>query len=423
MAANPYGLSAQDIQDLQQIAQHLPAGDPRVNKVNLLLNSAPTQFEQERDPANHRGVVASAWDTLKQIPAGIVHGIAQGGEMAQAEPIPGVPNQPIEETLTGQSMQADMEADARRKAQGRSAAYRAIAPVGESVGADVKGMEDAAEVGNARGVVGHAVGSAIPVVAGEAVKVISPEAVRAAAGKAGPAIRSGVTTVADVGAAVLDNDVAGSFSPRAAHIGKILGKMADALRKGKQVAPEDIGPMPEEGSYPVTTPSDVPLEQMPAEPTTAIEKELAYFAEKGDVKAQAALEQIQAQKPKIRASAEAARSKNTPADRLDDKMAAEAARADLESHGRAAYAEQRREFADRNSMDTPKWRRLAEHKAADVLEQAQQQVAQILEEAEKQAKTPKKFTETKPLKAMTPDDVTSLLEQSIAAAKAKKNAQ
>ncbi|HWR14949.1 MAG TPA: hypothetical protein VN577_08975 [Terriglobales bacterium] len=43
----PEALSAQDIQDLQQIAQSLPASDPRLRKISLLLNSQPTEFERE----------------------------------------------------------------------------------------------------------------------------------------------------------------------------------------------------------------------------------------------------------------------------------------------------------------------------------------------------------------------------------------
>lgn len=144
---------------------------------SVLQDSAhyDTHFEDERNPENQHGATHSAWDTLKQIPAGIVHGIAQGGEMSQAEPIPGVPNQPIEDTLTGQSMKADAEADARRKAEGRSVAYRAIAPVGEAVGVDVGGMEQAANIGNARGVIGHAVGSAIPPLTGAAIGELAPK--------------------------------------------------------------------------------------------------------------------------------------------------------------------------------------------------------------------------------------------------------
>lgn len=41
-------LSAAELQQLKEIAKSLPAGHPALNKVNLLLNSQPTQFEKER---------------------------------------------------------------------------------------------------------------------------------------------------------------------------------------------------------------------------------------------------------------------------------------------------------------------------------------------------------------------------------------
>lgn len=41
-------LSAAEIQQLKEIASALPAGHPALNKVNLLLNSQPTQFEKDR---------------------------------------------------------------------------------------------------------------------------------------------------------------------------------------------------------------------------------------------------------------------------------------------------------------------------------------------------------------------------------------
>src|SRR5271157_4546070 len=42
-------LSPQDISDLQEIAQKLPTGHPMQPKINTLLNSQPTQFEQQQD--------------------------------------------------------------------------------------------------------------------------------------------------------------------------------------------------------------------------------------------------------------------------------------------------------------------------------------------------------------------------------------
>lgn len=77
-------------------------------------------------------------------------------------------------------------ADTARKQAGRSAAYRAIAPLGELAGANVGGMEQAAAAGDPGAVLGHA--AAVP----------TAMALTAGLGKAGGAI---ARSVADSGAA------------------------------------------------------------------------------------------------------------------------------------------------------------------------------------------------------------------------------
>jgi hypothetical protein len=79
-----------------------------------------------------------------------------------------------QEDKTQAAAQSQAE-DQQRKAEGRSLPYRAIAPVGESVGANVPGMEAAARQGDTAGVMGHAVGSAVPVVAGTAIAEVAPK--------------------------------------------------------------------------------------------------------------------------------------------------------------------------------------------------------------------------------------------------------
>lgn len=64
--------------------------------------------------------------------------------------------------------------DTQRKEEGRGLAYRAAAPIAGLV-ADVPGMEQSAREGDTAGVLGHAVGSAAPVVAGEVIGAAAPK--------------------------------------------------------------------------------------------------------------------------------------------------------------------------------------------------------------------------------------------------------
>lgn len=72
--------------------------------------------------------------------------------------------------------------DVGRQLDNRSLPYRITAGAGEELGVDAKGMEDAANAGDTAGVFGHAVGSAIPAVAGAALGEIAPKVAPAAEG-------------------------------------------------------------------------------------------------------------------------------------------------------------------------------------------------------------------------------------------------
>lgn len=58
---------------------------------------------------------------------------------------------------TAQFLANTYQNDQARKAEGRSAVYRAIAPVGEAIGVNARGMEQAANKGDTSGVVGHTI--------------------------------------------------------------------------------------------------------------------------------------------------------------------------------------------------------------------------------------------------------------------------
>jgi hypothetical protein len=136
------------------------------DKVNDAVKDGGQIIPYNLDASHQKeGFWGAAWNTLKNIPAGMVKSIATGAEMANPSQPPGTPN-----TLPQQAIESAQQGVAQRQADNRSVAYQAIAPVGEMVGADVQGMEKAANAGDPGGVLGHAAGSAVPALAPLAVE-------------------------------------------------------------------------------------------------------------------------------------------------------------------------------------------------------------------------------------------------------------
>lgn len=140
---------------------------------HLLGNDQPTQFEQQRDPANQPGFWSSAWDTAK----GVARGIANM-PLSQNEALGQIPQQ---------AAQMGLDAAARKQA-GRSTAYQIAAPVAQMIvpGLNPAAMEQAADVGNSRAILGQA---AVPA-AMAAAPMIARGTVEAAAPKLAPALES-----------------------------------------------------------------------------------------------------------------------------------------------------------------------------------------------------------------------------------------
>lgn len=171
MADNPYGLSQQDIEDLKVIAQHLQPGDPRVGKVNLLINSVPTQFEQAHTPAERGSTLMSdLGGMVKSLPK-MAMDVGSGGVFGTIEQAKADYDAYKKYGKTATVMQ-----DEQRQAAGHGLAYRALAPVGaQAVGLNLPGMEASAERGDRGAVVEHA---AAPLVA----QAATAGAVKAASG-------------------------------------------------------------------------------------------------------------------------------------------------------------------------------------------------------------------------------------------------
>jgi len=68
-------LSAAELDQLKDIAKSLPPGHPAANKVNLLLNSQPTQFEKDRPGTgiNLEGAIGAGTETVKNLGRGVVN--------------------------------------------------------------------------------------------------------------------------------------------------------------------------------------------------------------------------------------------------------------------------------------------------------------------------------------------------------------
>jgi len=231
-------LSAQELQQLKEIAKALPAGHPAQNKVNLLLSSQPTQFEKERTPegsALWRGTKAVAGDVV-----GAIKGMAEAvpgmktirdigsGEFGKAalDVLPGV-----SETQNAFTRLRDIgHADTERKQAGYSPLYRGASAVGQASGViDPTAMEELAKHGDTAAIAGHTV---LPLI-GAAVG-----ADEALGGKARAALSKAKTTLPNIESP----DFAGITKKNPALTRLILGDRLSALKelfsKGKEETPK-----------------------------------------------------------------------------------------------------------------------------------------------------------------------------------------
>jgi hypothetical protein len=188
MADNQDILSPEDLLALHQTYIQLhAAGDPRADKLRNYLVVAgkealanpqanQTKFEQERDPANQPGMLSSAASEVGNIVKGI-----PAAAKALTHPV---------DTALGQAADLAIN-DQLRKNNGRSTGYRAAAAVAAPLGINTTGMERQADVGNAAGVAGTAIGDAVPyaapLAAGAASKALRP-VLSAASDRVAPAM-------------------------------------------------------------------------------------------------------------------------------------------------------------------------------------------------------------------------------------------
>jgi hypothetical protein len=257
----------------------------------------------------HPGFWAKAADDLK----GLLH-------PSGFSPYPGM-GQDEKAAAAGQSFEQDQ---ARQKA-GYSAPYRALAPVAQSVGVNVPGMEESAAEGDVGGVLGHAAAPAAMLGAGEAIghgagpvsevagRVV-PKAVRTAAhatnavlgdlpGAAGAAIGGYIGHATGIPEGTLSGVIIGR------ELGKVAGKALPTMKipgEGfglpNRVEPVETGPAvrystepPAEanalaqGGKAVTSPSDalgsIPVRSLSDLPPQAVHQALSELGPKAPLTA------------------------------------------------------------------------------------------------------------------------------------------
>jgi hypothetical protein len=139
---------------------------------HLMGFDKPTQFEQQRDPANQPGILSTAGSWLaRQVP----HSLADYGKAIAGPLVPGL--------SALQSNAGAAQGTAGALDRGQSVPYSVAAGLGSGVGVDAQKMEQAADVGNARGVIGEGTVPASMALAGplleRGIGAVAPKAAEA----------------------------------------------------------------------------------------------------------------------------------------------------------------------------------------------------------------------------------------------------
>lgn len=137
-------------------------------------------FEQQ--DGQHPGFWHALWEDAK----GMAQGMASTANATYAAQSGNPMPMAMQAANMAQGISDNMQ---HRKDEGRSLAYRSVAPVGDVLGVNTRGMEDAADQGDVAGVAGHA--SAVP--AAMAVSAGVPAAIELAKGGAARAALLGKT--------------------------------------------------------------------------------------------------------------------------------------------------------------------------------------------------------------------------------------
>lgn len=188
----------------------------------------PTQFEQERDPANQSGVVSTAMSRIKSM--------LTTAPQAQ-NPYPGMGT----DQKTAAFNQAQQEGQQEKNA-GYGSLYRAATIPAATVGVNVPAMEHQADIGNARGVLGEAAAPAALASAPAIHSVVAP-----AIGAAADAMKAGGAGVLNRTVGALKTDFSHGANPGAGYLegggtpALTMGSLADKAANVRSNAGAKIG--------------------------------------------------------------------------------------------------------------------------------------------------------------------------------------
>lgn len=141
----------------EQTPDFIPASLTPEMQLNKVRNATPTDFEIERNPENHRGLLGGIADEVTNFTTAIpgmvksaARGITPEGKLEHAASLIG--------------------ADQQRKASGRSTPYRIAADIAPLAGVNVPAIEQASDVGDTGKIIGIAGTDAAPAIASEVAR-------------------------------------------------------------------------------------------------------------------------------------------------------------------------------------------------------------------------------------------------------------
>lgn len=128
-------------------------------------------FEQQ--DVKHPGFWSTLYGDAKGIAGGVASTLSAASSAMAGNPGP----MAAQSADTAQKVLDNMQ---HRRDEGRSLAYRTVAPVGDVIGVNTRGMEDAADQGDRAAIMAHATAAAAPAAAGAAASELTPFASRMA---------------------------------------------------------------------------------------------------------------------------------------------------------------------------------------------------------------------------------------------------
>jgi hypothetical protein len=164
-----------------------PDGSPGVVPADRLQDAVKAGAKIvpiEDQPVQHPGFWASMGADLGGMAKGAFNQVGAAMSAMSGNPVPGA----IQAAQTIQNVSDNAQ---HRKDEGRSLPYRTVAPVGDVLGVNTRGMEDAADQGDVAGVAGHAAAVPVAMAATEGLTRGGPAVADAAA----PAVRATVRTI------------------------------------------------------------------------------------------------------------------------------------------------------------------------------------------------------------------------------------